>query len=429
MFDPAFPDHWHRLPLRDAAEWINGLAFKQGDLTGVTAPVIKITELKIGVGAQTGRTDETFDEKYWVEAGDVLFAWSGSPESSIGTFVWDGPSGWLNQHIFKVLPHHQWNATFFRFLLDYLQPQFIAIARNKQTTGLGHVTKSDLQRMIVGRPSRAEQEAIVDVLGPLQRKIDLNRRTIGTLEAMAEALFRSWFVDFDPVVAKADGREPFGMGADTAALFPDRLVDSEIGPVPEGWDVVPFGDIVDNVREKADPDAIESSVRYVGLEHIPRKSIFLTEHGAADDVSSAKSCFRAGDILFGKLRPYFHKVVRAPFDGICSTDILVLRATGPQLHALALMHAASRELVAHADAGSSGTRMPRARWEHMQRWSVAIPPEPLADRFSKIMKGLLDLGNHRGAENSDLAEARNALLPELLSGRIMIHGGESALAM
>src|SRR5439155_19087181 len=94
-------------------------------------------------------------------------------------------------------------------------------------------------------PPQREREDIVNILGSLDDKIELNRQMNATLEETARALFKSWFVDFDPVRAKAEGRQPEGMDAETAALFPDRLVDSELGPIPEGWQVKPLDKIAD----------------------------------------------------------------------------------------------------------------------------------------------------------------------------------------
>ena len=136
-----------------------------------------------------------------------------------------------------------------------MRPNFVAIARNKQTTGLGHVTKQDLEEIEVALPPLPEQQAIAHILGTLDDKIELNRRMNETLEAMARALFKSWFVDFDPVRAKMEGRwgrgESLpGLPAEHYDLFPDRLVDSELGETPEGWKVKALGEFGDIVTGK-----------------------------------------------------------------------------------------------------------------------------------------------------------------------------------
>ena len=205
LYHPQFPEHWGRRPLHSMAQWINGLAFRNIQFSETGMPVIKIAELKGGISGQTKFTEQTFDESVHVIAGDLLFSWSGQPETSIDASWWNGPEGWLNQHIFRVTPEQNVDDAFFYYLLRYFRPNFVAIARNKQTTGLGHVTKQDLEEIEAAIPPLPEQQAIAHVLGVLDDKIELNRRMNETLEAMARALFKSWFVDFEPVRAKMGG--------------------------------------------------------------------------------------------------------------------------------------------------------------------------------------------------------------------------------
>jgi type I restriction enzyme, S subunit len=200
LYKPNFPPNWDRHSLHDLADWINGLAFRNVHFSPTGKPVVKIAEIKNGLSGQTKYTQAEYDKRYRLVPGDMLFCWSGQPETSIDTFWWRGPEGWLNQHIFKVLPKDICDNTFFFYLLKYLKPHFIRIAHNKQTTGLGHVTKADLQRMEVAVPkSKKEQKAIAHILGTLDDKIELNRRMNETLEGIARAIFKSWFIDFDPV--------------------------------------------------------------------------------------------------------------------------------------------------------------------------------------------------------------------------------------
>ncbi|MBX6421215.1 MAG: restriction endonuclease subunit S, partial [Nevskia sp.] len=235
LYHPNYPDDWERRPLYSLAQWVNGLAFRDIQFSASGMPVIKIAEIKGGISGQTKFTEQTFDDSVRVKPGDLLFSWSGQPETSIDAFWWRGPEGWLNQHVFRVTPGDGIEPTFFYYLLRYLKPNFVGIARNKQTTGLGHVTRRDLESIEAAYPELPEQRAIAHILGTLDDKIELNRRMSETLEAMARALFKSWFVDFDPVRAKAEGRDP-GLPKPLADLFPARLVDSELGEIPEGWE-------------------------------------------------------------------------------------------------------------------------------------------------------------------------------------------------
>jgi type I restriction enzyme S subunit len=151
----AVPTGWHVQALYDCAEYLNGLAFRAADFCqpGVGLPIIKIAELKQGITKQTKFTQRELESKYRVSSGDILFSWSGSPDTSIDTFLWTGPDGWLNQHIFKIRVLRSENKLFVYYLLKSLKSDFVEIARNKQTTGLGHVTAMDLKRLKVVLPT------------------------------------------------------------------------------------------------------------------------------------------------------------------------------------------------------------------------------------------------------------------------------------
>ncbi len=113
------------------ATWVNGIAFRNIQFAETGRPVIKIAEIKGGISGQTKFTQQTFDESVFVRPGDLLFSWSGQPETSIDAFWWRGPEGWLNQHVFKVTPSADLHIGFFYCLLRYLKPNFVDIARNK----------------------------------------------------------------------------------------------------------------------------------------------------------------------------------------------------------------------------------------------------------------------------------------------------------
>ena len=264
-----------------------------------------------------------------------------------------------------------------------------------------------------------EQRAIAHVLGSLDDKIELNRRMNETLEAMARALFKSWFVDFDPVRAKMEGRDT-GLPQDIAELFPDRMVDSELGQIPEGWEVSSLVEVAALRREGTDPAGEASDTPYIGLADMPRGSIALTDWGKIGTVSSRKSAFKTGDILFGKLRPYFHKVGIAPVDGFCSTDIVVLSARKPQWSSFVLTCVSSSAFVAHTSQTATGTKMPRTSWQAMSGYELCRPTDAIASGFQRSVSPMLGriVGNVH--ESRTLAALRDALLPKLISGEVRV---------
>jgi type I restriction enzyme S subunit len=307
-----------------------------------------------------------------------------------------------------------------RFLFQFVRSPLFKEQVAALTTGSAQpqLPIRDIRRVEIPLPPLAEQKAIAAVLGALDDKIELNRRMNATLEAMARALFQRWFVDFDPVRAKLDGRPPAALDPATAALFPEHLEESPLGHIPQGWTAGKLGDIGTNSRRGIQPTDIAPNTPYIALEHMPRGCIALGDWDDSADVASGKSAFKKGEILFGKLRPYFHKVGVAPFDGVCSTDILVLAPKSPEWFGFLLGHASSNELIQFTDLASTGTKMPRTNWGDISSFKVALPPKPLAAAFTHSIQPMLDRIHANLHQSRTLATLRDTLLPKLLSGEI-----------
>ena len=185
-----------RCSLFDLATWKNGLAFKKINFSEKGVPVIKIAELNNGIGGTTAYTQQKFSEDVHLNKGDLLFSWSGNPQTSIDIFRFNLEDGWLNQHIFKVTPDENVvDRNYFYFLMKNLKMYFTQIATNKQTTGLGHVTIADIKRMSVIIPSIDMQRKIVSYIKPIDDKILLNNEINNNLLEQVLTLYRNKFVD------------------------------------------------------------------------------------------------------------------------------------------------------------------------------------------------------------------------------------------
>lgn len=149
------PMGWTYKSLYDCAEYINGAAYKDKYFTisEDSLPIVKIVELKYGISSQTKHSNVSLGDKYKIVTGDILFSWSGSPETSIDIFLWADGNAWLNQHIFKVMCKNNFERVFVYSMLKYWKPVFISIAKDKQTTGLGHVTIKDLKERLQSFPT------------------------------------------------------------------------------------------------------------------------------------------------------------------------------------------------------------------------------------------------------------------------------------
>ena len=191
--------------------------------------------------------------------------------------------------------------------------------------------------------------------------------------------------------------------------------------MPQGWERKTLGDLCSDIRDMVFPEALEPDTPYIGLEHIPRRSISLNEWGMAAEVTSSKSRFKAGEIIFGKIRPYFHKVGVAFVDGVASSDAIVVRPADDTLHSLVLMTMSSDEFVAvTAQQMKEGSKMPRADWKQMKAYSVPLPPSGLLRNFDSVIQPIVEQLKTLSFTNQKLRTTRDLLLPRLMSGELAV---------
>lgn len=288
----------------------------------------------------------------------------------------------------------------------------------EQGAGAAGIRGSDLVELRVPCPPLTEQTRISRVLGALDLEAENLKSQNAALVGIAEAMFRSWFVKFEPVTARLAALTPEGCPESIAAQFPQHLAESSLGTIPEGWSVGCLGDIAFNSRAQAQPAQISSGTPYVGLEHVPRRSLALASWGASDEIGSGKFRFQRNDVLFGKLRPYFHKVVLAPFAGVCSTDILVVRPLEEAWLSFLTMHMFSTEFVSYTTQLSDGVRMPRTNWKDMAAYRVPLPPASLAGAFHSKVSPLLGAMLLNIETSQTLMKLRAALAEGLFSGKL-----------
>ena len=386
--------------------------------------MIKIAEIKGGISKQTKFTQQTFDESVRVSPGDLLFSWSGQPETSIDAFWWRGPEGWLNQHVFRVTPREGIDAVFFYHLLRYLKPNFVSIARNKQTTGLGHVTKRDLENIEVAYPAPAEQRAIATTLGTLDDKIELNRRMNETLEAMARAFFRDWFVDFSPTRAKMAGRDPY-LAPDLWALFPDTL-DAETG-LPKGWETNPLDEVASFLNglalQKFPASDPGNSLPVIKIAEL-RNGITAKSNRASRDVPE-KYIVSDGDFLFSWSASLLAKFWTG---GEGALNQHLFKVTSNRFPAWFFSQWVYHHLEEfRAIAASKATTMGHIKREHLKAALTICPPAEVINRLGKTMGPLVRRTITNPLESRTLAAIRDLLLPKLMSGEIRLCEAEQAV--
>ncbi|MGB4890156.1 MAG: restriction endonuclease subunit S [Propionicimonas sp.] len=251
-------------------------------------------------------------------------------------------------------------------------------------TSVRHTSPGRLESFKTELPPLPTQRAIAEILGALDDKIAANARVGSAADGLVRDMFRQ-FLGLQEVRA--------------------------------------IRDLATSVRTVARPPIEANS--YVGLEHVPRRLMWLAEHGESVGLASGKFVFAPDDVLFGKLRPYFHKVVVADRAGVCSTDILVLRPK--EMHVRGYIWAAlsSDALVQRVSAMVEGTRMPRTNWGDLAASQVPWPGDRAAADFSGRVVALRDRVSAATVESRHLATLRDTLLPHLMSGRLTVRDAEA----
>ena len=299
-----------------------------------------------------------------------------------------------------------------------------------------------------------DQLAIAHILGTLDDKIELNRRMNKTLEEMARALFKSWFVDFDPVRAKAAVRREHpdwtnaqvsraacpNLKPEIAELFPDRLVDSELGEIPEGWEVTYLRDILREIVSGGRPKggAAEEGVPSVGAENVIGlgKYDFSKEKYVPRDffkeLQRKGAAVRSGDVLLYKdgaqigRKTYFDCGFPHPECAV-NEHVFILRAKHPSYQRYLFFWLDQDSMTQEIISLNSNSAQPGINQQAVLRLPFLIPPDPVVYAFDDISKVLTDRLLASCLENRTLAALRDALLPKLISGEIRVKDAESFL--
>jgi type I restriction enzyme S subunit len=281
-------------------------------------------------------------------------------------------------------------------------------------------------KQVVFPNSVEEQRSISGVLRALDEKIELNRKMNETLEAMARALFKSWFVDFDPVRAKAEGRDT-GLPAQIAALFPDSFEDSELGEIPKGWKLGTLGEFARLNPESWSKMTRPSVIEYVDLTNTKWGRIEATttfESKAAP--SRAQRVLRPGDTIVGTVRPGNGSYAFISVNGLTgSTGFAALRPKSAEISEFLYLAATARENVDALAHLADGGAYPAVRPEVVLSIQTVVPQPRTIAMFSHEVMPILSRIDASEHENRVLASMRDLLLPKLISGEILLGAYDS----
>ncbi|MCA9028398.1 MAG: restriction endonuclease subunit S, partial [Planctomycetaceae bacterium] len=319
--------------------------------------------------------------------------------------------------------------TFLKFLMQSVFVQAQLTSRSSGTTVSG-IKQSELREVVLPLPPLREQEAIACILGALDDKIELNRRRNRTLEGLARALFQSWFVDFDPVKAKAAGQSPPGLTPQLAALFPDSFEDSDLGEIPTGWKVRTLPEVCEVNPTRSLPKG--TIAPYLDMASMPTAG--PSPEGWVFREMGSGMKFVNGDTLVARITPCLENGKTAFVDfldddqvGWGSTEYIVLRPREAVPPAFAYLLARStnfRRFAIQQMTGSSGRQ--RVPADSLSKYQLVVPEleSDLFAHFGRLVLPQLRRIREAMEQNRTIAAIRDALLPKLISGEMRVPDAE-----
>jgi type I restriction enzyme S subunit len=347
-------------------------------------------------------------------------------KGTVGAVTYSKVPCWPIDTTFFVTGSQQADIRFLYYLL-----QTLGLEHMNSDSAVPGLNRDAVHGKKVLIPQLEEQKEIVSILAPLDDKIDLNRQINETLENIAKAVFKSWFIDFDPVRAKSNGKQPVGMSAEIASLFPDSFHTDSEHELPKGWKLVSIGSISNINSQTLKSSEPMEELKYIDISSVDRgdvKEVVVYQRGT--EPSRARRKVKHGDTVISTVRPerraYF--LAFEPDENlIVSTGFAVI---SPHTTPWSLVHACLTQPDVFALLGNlaDGGAYPAINPEVIAKLKLAMPDKPgIIDNFSKSVIPLYSLTAQNRRQSRTLAELRDLLLPKLLSGELKLKEAEKQL--
>lgn len=332
-----------------------------------------------------------------LEPNDILMTNSGTigrmafvPEASeTGRTTFQKSVAIIKPNPIKVVP---------KWLHYYLIAQKEDLIVRAGGTAQKNLLLRDLRSFEVQVPAFLTQREIATILSAYDDLIENNARRIQILEEMARAIYREWFVNFR-----------FPSHGDV------KMVNSELGKIPKGWEIKELGDLCKLVKEKFRKED-HFNLALLDLARIPQRTLLIDDMGSPSELSTSRIIFQEDDILFGSIRPYLHKVALASCRGVTNTSVLVIRTEEEINRPLLAVLLSSIDSVRWADQYSTGTKMPVIKWDIFKTMPVLVPDKQTLNKFNSITTPILQIIKSTFFRNRNLRQTRDLLLPRLISG-------------
>jgi len=414
--------------LREIAEIIGGFAFKSGVFTDIGIPVIKIADIYSNSISTSGCSKVAVEhlrglDRFKLSTGDIVMAMTGATTGKVGRHL-TNEAAYVNQRVARLRAKHPKATQNFLWAI-VSQAGFAQVIKdaaggsaqeNISTDGIGDIE--------IELPDEDCWTQIGETIACLDQRTGANKHLSHTLEEMSQALFKSWFVDFDPVVAKSEGRKPFGMSDDIAALFPDSFEESELGAVPKGWRVGTLSQLCDSVQTGGTPSRSQTNywvggtIPWVKTGELNDGFISNTEEAITELGLKSSNCklWGPGTVILALYGATVGKLgvlaKTATANQACAALIPSRRFGFPFI--LNQVLAVRTELCSLA----IGAAQQNLNLSTVREFRMVVPEDFVSAAFDQIVRPFYQQIECLCAQNRLLEDCRSLLLPRLLSGEI-----------
>jgi type I restriction enzyme S subunit len=426
----------------DVVSHKKGFAFKSRDYSQTGIPLVKVSDFDSDtVSSSSTLLPESFTNEYadWsIEKDDILIAtvgsWGSNPNSVVGKVVRVAESvsgALLNQNTVRLRTSGSFDQRFLFYCLKQNAFKVHCLSSAQGSANQASITLNDIKRFPLPNQSVASQKAIAHILGTLDDKIELNQKMNQTLEEIAKAIFKSWFVDFDPVRAKAEGR-PTGLPAEISDLFPDELVDSEIGEIPKGWDVAPFTETFEFFSGGTPKTSVEEywggDVPWFSIADLNASSPWVTETEKSITELGLSKCsaklIGSGTTII-TARGTVGKVALAGQDMAINQSCYAMAPA--TRYPNSWLYLQTLALVERLRANAHGSVFDTITRKTFDQFSVLSAPSEVLKKFGEMTAPIFERMKTADLESKTLSELRDTLLPKLISGKLRIPDAEKFL--
>lgn len=400
--------------LGDYISTVKGYAFKSKWYCDEGIPIVKVTNFTEDSISNDALTyiSKIIAENYTnvsLEENDVIIqtvgSWPSNPKSVVGKVIKTPKNmvgAFLNQNAVKIIPNESIDKKYLYYILKDNSFKNYIIGTAQGSASQASITLKAIKGFYINYFELDYQKKIVAILSAYDELIETYFNRIIILEKIAKLLFDEWFINF---------RFPGHKGVE--------IRETANGSIPNGWKCETLGSVVDNIKVNETSGKHLQSLYYLPIECIEKKSLFLKEKKNWNEAKSSLIRFRKKDILFGAMRPYFHKVTVAPFDGITRTTCFVLRPKNREYYAYLVMSVFQESTIKYATNRSQGSTIPYTVWKNgLEKMPLIIPDENTLNNFNEILNPIIDEIINTHFIFTLLNELRNLLLPKFISGEI-----------